>query len=150
MLPSVTGIRFARKFSHVSEGKSTGVLPIDYPERFRRAGLDEQSYGNEVDIGDAVLEASGGKGRDRRHDRHDPVDRGTRAVAHPDCETDQRIAEDAEREGGTEAQRRLAVRDGERVQPDRAAAERVLRRHEIEHRGRDRADEISGKDDSPV
>jgi len=53
------------------------------PERVRRAGFYEQPHWNEVDVGDAMLEAGGRERCDRRDTGEDFIDNRSPGEAHP-------------------------------------------------------------------
>src|SRR5579862_6019984 len=95
------------------QGRKIGRGLVDRaPERGRRVGLYEQTHGNEIGVGDAVLETGGGKGGDRRNDGKKAIDCRARRKAHPHRQTDQGIAHDARGQRGNEGKRRFCMRGG--------------------------------------
>jgi hypothetical protein len=68
-----------------------------------RVAAQEQGDGDEIHVGDRVLEAGRDKGRNRGDDRQDLVGRRARAETQSDGQTHQGVAEDAEDKGRKKA-----------------------------------------------
>ena len=149
MFPMVTGTRFAVDEALPRQGREVGNR-VALGGHERVVALHEQPHRDEEHVRDAVLEAGRDERRDRRDDREDLVGRRPRAVAEPDGEADESVAEDAERDRLDEAEIRLRCRDRQRLHADCAAAELVLLPDEQDHGGRQRADEVPEVHDRPV
>jgi len=97
-----------------------------------------------------VLEARGHERADREDDRQDLVHDAAAAVAQPHGHTHQRVTHDAQEECLDRVQRHLGKCNVQRLQAQRALAERILLGQEHDDRCQDRADQVAGPDDGPV
>src|SRR5947208_2318234 len=97
-----------------------------------------------------MLEPRGDEGGDGRDDRQHLVRGGAAAVAEPDREAHQAVAEHAEHDGLPKTEPTLRIRRRQRRGPDGAAPELILPAEKYEPRSRDRSHEIAEVDDPPL
>jgi len=97
-----------------------------------------------------VLEASGDEGRDREHDREDPVGDGAAGERDPDGQADEQVAQHALHERFPERLTRLGRRDHYVLRADQPAVQRRVVREKDDQRQSGRAHRIADVDDRPV
>ena len=131
-------------------GQDGRVQARGRPKAGRRPGLGHQGQGHEEHVGHRVLEARGHKGADGKHDGQHLVRGAPRAVAQPDGQTHQHIAQGAQGQGLHEAVGALGLGRQQEALAHRARGQGVVPGQEHQPCGGHRPGEVAHIDQAPV
>ena len=112
--------------------------------------LSQQAYGDQVHIGNGMLESEGDEGANREDDTKELASDPTRGKTHPDRQTHQYVAQDAAEKSAMKGQIHLGTGNCESGLSHSALADFRQAREQSQKDHSNRTDEITDVDQGPV